>query len=73
VLVASPNRVEAVRFISGDNSLRPFADAISTTSFGKMFPDPGPAKLLRRALLGCAPGSGCAVTLILPDDAEPVK
>jgi tetratricopeptide (TPR) repeat protein len=73
VLFSSPNKVEAVRFISGDNSLRPFADAISTTSFGKMFPDPGPAKLLRRALLGCAPGSGCAVTLILPDDAEPVK
>ena len=73
VLFSNPNNVEGVRFISGDKSLLPLADAIGTTSFSKMFPDAGPAKLLRRALLGCAPNSGCVVTLILPDDAEPVK
>ena len=73
VLFSNPNKVEGVRFISGDESLRPLADAIRTTSFGKMFPDAGPAKLLRRALLGCAPNSGCALTLIVPDDAGPVK
>jgi hypothetical protein len=38
-----------------------------------MFPDEAPAKLLRRGLLGCAPNSGCVLTLIVPDEAEPVK
>lgn len=73
VLFSPPGKVEGARFISGDESLRPLADAIRKTSFGKMFPDDAPAKLLRRGLLACAPNSGCILTLIVPDDAEPVK
>jgi tetratricopeptide (TPR) repeat protein len=73
VMFSNPNKVEGVRFIGGDESLRPLADGIRTIPFGQMFPDAGPAKLLRRALLACAPTSGCALTLIVPDDAEPVK
>ena len=73
LLFSAPGTVDAVRFISGDESLRPFAAAIRAASFGRMFPDDAPAKILRRGLLACAPASGCTVTLILPDDAEPVK
>jgi len=73
VLFSAPGTVESVRFISGDESLRPRADAIRAASYGRMFPDDAPAKILRRGLLACAPDSGCTVTLIRPDDAEPVK
>ena len=73
VLFSAPGTVEGVRFISGDESLRPLADAIRAASFGRMFPDEGPAKILRRARVGCAPAGDCTLTLILPDDAEPVK
>lgn len=72
VLFSAPGKVEGVRFLSGDEALRPLTESIRAASFDRMFPDEVPAKILRRALVGCA-ASGCALTLILPDDAEPVK
>jgi tetratricopeptide (TPR) repeat protein/transglutaminase-like putative cysteine protease len=73
LLFSTPGTVDAVRFISGDESLRPVAEAIRATSFGSMFPSEAPAKILRRGLMACTPTSGCVITLILPDDAQPVK
>jgi hypothetical protein len=58
---------------SRDESLRPLGDAIRKMTFGPMFPDEAPARILRRSLVGCAPTSGCTVTLIAPDDVEPLK
>lgn len=73
LVLFSADKVEAVRFLSGDEALRAMEAGIRGADFGRMFPDPAPAKILRRALLGCAPNSGCVLTLIAPDDAEPVK
>ena len=72
VLFSAPSKVEGVRFLSGDEALRPLADAIRSAPFDRMFPDDVPAKILRRGIMACA-ASGCSLTLILPDDAEPVK
>jgi len=73
VLFSPPGTVESVRFVSGAESLRPLADAIRAASFGRMFPDDAPAKILRRGVLACRRETGCSLTLMLPDDAEPVK
>jgi tetratricopeptide (TPR) repeat protein len=73
VLFSPPGTVENVRFLGGAESLRPLADAIRAASFGRMFPDDAPAKILRRGVLGCSRESGCSLTLLLPDDTEPVK
>jgi tetratricopeptide (TPR) repeat protein len=73
ILFTAPATVENVRFVSGDEALRPMADVVRGTSFSRMFPDDGPAKILRRGVVGCTVAGGCALTLILPNDAKPVK
>jgi hypothetical protein len=72
VLFSAPDKVEGVRFLSGAESLRPIAEAIKSAPIGRMFPDDGPAKLLRRGVLACV-SDGCRLTLALPDDTDPVK
>jgi tetratricopeptide (TPR) repeat protein len=69
----SSTGVEGVRHVSGDEALRPLADAIKAASYGRMFPDDVPAKILRRGVLSCSAGAACSFTLLTPDDAEPVK
>lgn len=74
VLFSAAAGAEAVRFVGGDEALRPFASAIQKASYGRMFPDGSPAKLLRRGILACSePGAACTLTLLLPQDTEPVK
>jgi len=73
VLFSQPESVESVRFVGGDEALRPMADAIRKTSFGRMFPDDVPAKILRRGVLECSPTGGCEFALTTPNDAKPVK
>ena len=58
---------------TGDEHFDQLTDRIRATSFGRMFPDDAPAKILRRGLLACAPDKGCTMTLMRPDDATPVK
>lgn len=57
-------RVDAVRFFSGDGSLRQFEDKLKTVDYGEVFPEATPLKLIRRANLTC-PGTGnCKFTLL---------
>jgi tetratricopeptide (TPR) repeat protein len=64
-------RADAVRFISGSETLRPMADKLRTFDYGEMFPDATPIKLVRRATLECTAKSGdCALILIPPDDVH---
>jgi tetratricopeptide (TPR) repeat protein/transglutaminase-like putative cysteine protease len=74
VLIAAPSTIEGVRFVSSDDAFRSFDAAIRAAAHGRMFPEDGPAKILRRGIVACEPsGGGCTLTLLLPDDAEPVK
>lgn len=73
VLLAPPSAVEAVRFVSGDEALRPLGDALVKASVGRMFPDDTGAKIMRRGVLVCSSQTACALTLVSSDDAEPVK
>ena len=69
----TPARVEAVRFVSGDEKLKIFTDALRTADYHLNFPDDTPVKILRRGILSCSATTGsCAFVLVLPDDVRTV-
>ena len=64
-------KVEAVKFVSGSQDLRPFTEKLRALDFGPMFPDAAPAKLVRRGTLACSATTGaCTFTLTLPEDVR---
>jgi tetratricopeptide (TPR) repeat protein len=64
-------KVEAVQFVSGNQSLRPFADRLRSLDYGTMFPDASAVKLVRRGTLTCTGRTGdCTFVLILPEDVR---
>jgi len=64
-------KVDAVRFISGSEKLRPFAAKLRDLEYGPMFPDPSPIRLIRRGTLACSASTGdCTFTLIRPEDVR---
>jgi len=63
--------VDAVKFVSGSEVLRPLAEKLRTLDFGAVFPDTAPAKLIRRGTLACSAKTGdCTFALALPEDAR---
>jgi tetratricopeptide (TPR) repeat protein len=71
--VGSPAKAEAVRFVSGDDKLKVFTDALRTAEYHLTFPDDTPLKILRRGILSCSTATGnCTFVLILPDDVRTV-
>jgi tetratricopeptide (TPR) repeat protein/transglutaminase-like putative cysteine protease len=64
-------KVESVKFISGSQDLRPFAEKLRALDFGPMFPDASPAKIVRRGTLACNAATGtCTFTLTFPEDVR---
>jgi tetratricopeptide (TPR) repeat protein len=62
-------RVDAVKFISGDEKLKSYTDALRTADYHLTFPDGTPVKILRRGTLSCSVTTGsCKLSLMLPDD-----
>jgi len=73
ILLAPGQKVEAVKFIKGSDTLRPLADRLRTFKYPQLFPDATPAKLVRRGILSCSSASGeCAFVLVLPEDVHSV-
>ena len=69
----SQSRVDAVKFVSGDEKLKSFTDALRTADYHLTFPDETPVKVLRRGTLSCSVTTGkCEFALILPDDVRTV-
>jgi tetratricopeptide (TPR) repeat protein len=65
--------VDAVKFISGDEKLKPYSEALRTADYHLTFPDNTPLKILRRGTLSCSVTTGkCEFALILPDDVRTV-
>ena len=66
-------RVDAVKFVSGDEKLKSFTDALRTADYHLTFPDDTPVKVLRRGTLSCSMTTGkCEFILTLPDDVRTV-
>jgi len=62
-------KVDAVKFVSGDEKLKSFAEALRSADYHFTFPDDTPVKVLRRGTLSCSVTTGrCEFTLLLPDD-----
>lgn len=67
-------KVDATKFVSGSESLRPFADKLSTLEYGAAFPDASPAKIVRRGTLSCSAASGdCVFKLLAPEDVHSIN
>ncbi len=64
--------VESVKFISGEEKLRPLAAQLRNAKYQVSFPDSSPTKLLRRGILSCAPAA-CTFVLITPDAVTSVN
>lgn len=65
--------VEDVKFIRGDEMLRPFTDTLRSAKLAAMFPDETPTKLVRRGILSCGKDSGCSFVLLTPDSVTSVN
>ena len=66
-------KVDSVKFVSGDEKLKSFADALRTADYHLTFPDDTPVKVFRRGTLSCAIATGkCQFVLVLPDDVRTV-
>jgi len=66
-------KVDAVRFISGDEKLKSYIGALQTADYHLTFPDNTPLKVLRRGTLTCSVTTGsCKFLLTLPDDVRTV-
>ena len=64
-------KVDAVKFISGSEKLRPFVAKLRDLEYGPMFPDASPIRLVRRGTLSCSASTGeCTFTLIRPEDVR---
>ena len=69
----TPAKAEAVKFVSGDEKLKIFTDALRTAEYRLTFPDDTPLKILRRGILSCSTVAGnCTFVLMLPDDVRTV-
>jgi tetratricopeptide (TPR) repeat protein len=68
VLLVPGVKVEEVKFISGEDALRPLAKQIAAARYSIPFPDDSEAKLVRRGILMCS-GTAirCDFVLIPPD------
>jgi Flp pilus assembly protein TadD len=65
--------VESVKFVSGDEKLKSFSEALRTADYHLTFPDDTPVKILRRGMLSCSTATGnCTFVLMLPDDVRTV-
>ncbi|HTW57849.1 MAG TPA: DUF3857 domain-containing protein [Terriglobales bacterium] len=65
-------KVDAVKFVSGDEKLKTFTEALRTADYHLTFPDATPVKILRRGTLSCSVPKKCEFVLTLPDDVRTV-
>jgi len=66
-------KVDAVKFVSGDEKLKSYTEALKTADYHVTFPDDTPVKVFRRGTLSCSMTTGkCSFALTLPDDVRTV-
>ena len=69
----SGGKVDAAKFVSGDEKLKSYTDALRAADYHLTFPDDTPLKVLRRGTLSCSVVTGkCEFVLTLPDDVRTV-
>ena len=66
VVISPGPKVDDVRFVSGDDKLKEFTEALRGAKFAAPFPDTTPTRLLRKGTLSC--DKECVFTLSPADD-----
>jgi tetratricopeptide (TPR) repeat protein/transglutaminase-like putative cysteine protease len=70
IIVFSPTKPNDVRFVSGDEALKPMFGPLGGANYKVEFPDLGPFQIFRRAMVVCGSLSGCDAVLLLPADVQ---
>jgi tetratricopeptide (TPR) repeat protein len=66
-------KIEAAKFIGGEEKLKPLAESLRSAKVSFVFPDDVPTKILRRGTLSCSSNTGeCDFVMILPEDVHSV-
>jgi tetratricopeptide (TPR) repeat protein len=66
-------KIEAAKFISGEEKLKPLTQNLRTANVDFAFPDDVPTKILRRGILSCSKNTGeCEFLMTLPEDVHSV-
>ena len=66
--------VEGVKFISGEEKMKPYEEILRAAKYDFAFPDDTPTKILRRGVLSCpTTGTECLFVLMLPEDIRSVN
>ena len=60
-------QVTAVKFITGDEKLKPVGDLLKTAKFAFVFPGQSATKLIRRGTLSCGASGQCSFIMMSPD------
>jgi len=67
-------KIEAAKFISGEEKLKPLTENLRSARIDFAFPDDVPTKILRRGILSCSKDSGeCEFVMMLPEDVHSVN
>jgi tetratricopeptide (TPR) repeat protein len=72
-LFAPGSKVQDVRFVSGSEKLRTANKTLTETAFIVPFPSGSDARILRRAILGCYPTTGCTLVMLDPEVVRSVN
>jgi hypothetical protein len=65
--------MEAAKFISGEEKLKPLTENLRSAKVDFSFPDDVPTKILRRGVLSCSKNTGeCEFVMMLPEDVHSV-
>jgi tetratricopeptide (TPR) repeat protein len=66
-------KVEAAKFISGEEKLKPLTENLRSAKVDFAFPDDVPTKILRRGVLSCSKSSDeCEFVMMVPEDVHSV-
>ena len=67
-------QVADIKFISGDDKLKPMAGLLKTGKFGLVFPGERATKVIRRGTLSCKGANGeCTFIMITPDSVTSIE
>lgn len=70
---ASGVKAKEVKFIRGNEQVRPLAEALRGAKFPAAFPDDTPTKIVRRGTLTCLPDGSCIFVMLPPDNVTSLQ
>jgi len=73
LLFGQGSKLDGVKFVSGSDKLKSADKLLNATKFDMPFPDDGPTRVVRRAILGCYSASGCSLVFMPADNFSPIN